>query len=139
MTDIIAISFDEFSATPTSEDAFAPAIYDVEGDGVTYFDGRMSASVSIDHEDGVSALRISTWDSAFPANGHSRMALEWLRERFDRIVVLGAGELDGDGVGDIATSYWQHMRASGLADVILLDDGAELAPDSVEKPGMAAR
>lgn len=138
MTDIIAIPFDEFAAMPFSEERFSPCIYDVASLGVMYYDGRMLASVDVEEDAGSRILFISTWDCDFRGKGYSRIALEWLRERFDQIVVLGAGEIDEDGVGDIATSYWQHIESKGLVDVVLLDDGSEMPLEERGAPGISA-
>ena len=128
MTDTVrTLTEAEFDELAFDDDQFRPGLYDVSQLGLMYVDGRMTASVAVSDDGCGRALRISTWDSRQPGNGHSRAALEWLRTRFDPIIVLGAGELDDDGVGDIATCYWLHMRASGLVDTIILDDGSELA------------
>jgi hypothetical protein len=124
------ISYDEFAALPFAEFPFSPCLYDVEGMGVMYRDGRMIAAVDIEAEGELSVLAISTWDCDFRGKGYSRVSLEWLRERFDRTVIYGAGEIDEDGVGDIATGYWIAMHEKGLVHTIFLDDGSEITPEA---------
>lgn len=131
MTEAVTkISYDEFTRLPFAESPFSPCLYDVEGMGVMYGDGRMIASVDVEAEADLSVLKISTWDCDVRGKGYSRAALEWLRGRFDRIVIYGAGEIDEHGVGDIATGYWLAMHEKGLVHTILLDDGSELTPET---------
>lgn len=131
------ISLSNFDALPLTEERFSPCIYDVTGLGTMYVDGRLTASVDVTDDAGLSVLGISTWDCGYPGNGYSLAALDWLRTRFDRIVVYGAGEVDEAGVGDIATAYWLHMHEKGLVDVILLDDGSEITPETYNAPSVS--
>lgn len=107
---------------------FKPRFYE-EGGVWFYEDGRVLASV--DFADipadagGGRALTISEWSSEHRNQGHSVAALTWLREQFRVITANGVGTLD-DGVGDIATYYWAHMKRRGLVDVLLDDNGREL-------------
>lgn len=105
---------------------FFPRIYD-DG-GRFYADGRVFGAVDDWESGGVRALTISEWSSYFPGEGHTKRALRWLREQgFQRIVANGVGLIE-DGVGDIATAYWQHMHAHGLVDALLDDAGKDITP-----------
>jgi hypothetical protein len=77
-----------------------------------------------------SEVTIHEWESATPGVGHTRTALKWLREKFATITACGVGEADEDGVWDIATCYWIHMRKLGLVDRLLDDHGADVPLDA---------
>lgn len=112
----------------TSTSAFDPQLTGTPDD-LYYEDGVVLGAIhSSTLPDGTRALRIDEWSCEDPGKGHADRALRWLRERHDHITVNGAGELDEDGIGDIATLYWLRQREKGLVDIILLDDGTELAP-----------
>ena len=73
--------------------------------------------------------------SDFRNRGCSAQALGWFREQgFTTIVANGVGTLDEDDDGnlvrDIATMYWAHMKAKGLVDVLLDNEGTELEVDA---------
>jgi hypothetical protein len=106
--------------------AFAPRLFTEYG-ALRYEDGRVTGALVVGKSaEGKSTLVIYDWESEDPGNGHTIPALTWLRERYDVITASGIGELDEDGVGDIATIYWEHMRAKGLVDILILDNGTEL-------------
>lgn len=106
--------------------AFTPAIFHDPGIGQCYEDGRMVASVDVFDTDGTKGIVIHEWTSTYPRHGHSTQALQWLRDQgFRRIVANGVGLIE-DGVGDIATAYWQRMYAKGLVDVLLDDNGVDI-------------
>ncbi|NTF18034.1 hypothetical protein G6L37_06425 [Agrobacterium rubi] len=132
------VSENQFGDIHLSEERFSPCIYDVAELGLMYVDGRMIAAVEIDNHAGLNTLAISTWDCDIRGKGYSRVALEWFRDRFDLIVVHGAGEIDEDGVGDIATGYWEHMLGSGLVDTVFLDNGSELVIQPCNASGRSA-
>lgn len=105
---------------------FTPAIFFEPGIGQCYEDGRMVASVDVFDAEGTKGIAIQEWSSTYPRHGHSTQALQWLRAQgFGRIVANGVGLIE-NGVGDIATGYWQHMYARGLVDVLLDDNGADI-------------
>ena len=118
---------------PQAIPSFEPRIY--EKDGVQYYeDNRVWGSIdSSVLEGGTRSLAIYEWSSHIPSHGHTSEALQWLRERHDHITAIGVGELDEDGVGDIATSYWERMREKGLADTLILDDGTVFEPRKLTK------
>lgn len=109
---------------------FAPRIHeDTPGSGQLYEDGRVYGDVESGLlPDGSRFLRIHEWTSREPSQGHTNEALTWLRERHKVITVVGAGSIE-DGVGDIATFYWEHQYLKGLVDKILLDDGTVFQPE----------
>lgn len=129
---------DEIAAARAARSpAFEPKIgpLGLSGD-LFYTDGRVIGAVDLWEDAGRKGITIHEWSSHLHGRGHTVEALTWLRERFDVIVANGVGSVE-DGVGDIATAYWEHMRSKGLADVLVLDDGSELAPsapDGVDLP-----
>jgi hypothetical protein len=54
------ISYDEFAKLPFAESPFSPCLYDVEGIGVMYRDGRMIAAVDVEAEEELSVLAKAT-------------------------------------------------------------------------------
>ena len=112
------------------EPVFAPRIY--EEDGCRFYeDGFVFGAVDefTDSADWSTGLVISEWSSYRPGEGNTTRALEWLRERYPKIIANGVGSaeiVDGRKVWDTATVYWQHMREKGLVDVLMDDDGIEL-------------
>jgi hypothetical protein len=109
---------------------FAPRIHVDRGEWF-YDDGRVHGAVDeYDEPGGRKGFVIHEWTSYRPGNGHTVEALTWLRSRYDVIKANGVGSVDEDGVGDIATAYWEHMREKGLVDVLVLDDGTELPPSA---------
>lgn len=118
------VSENEFDAIQI-RDGFEPGLYDVAGVGLFYIDGCMTASIGIEGRNS-EQLQIFSWDSENPGQGHSRRALQWLRDRFEVIIAVGAGETDDVDGPDISLNYWSYMMDQGLVDVVLLDDGTEL-------------
>lgn len=87
----------------------------------------MLAAVDTADIPGGKSLVIHEWSSHFRSQGHSTQALQWLRTQgFTHIVANGVGLIE-DGVADIATYYWLHMRAKGLVDLLLDDDGDDIS------------
>jgi hypothetical protein len=112
---------------------FSPRIYDEPGTGRIYEDGRVLGAVDDWEAEGVRGLTISEWSSSFPGEGHTMQALNWLRRQgYQRIVANGVGLIE-DGVGDIATAYWQNMHSQGLVDVLLDDEGTDITPATQDK------
>lgn len=134
---VTKISFEDFDQLPRTANEFNPGIFDVTGLGRMYQDGRMYATVDIEEEQGTRTLEIYTWDCDFRGKGYSGIALKWFREHFEKVVVYGAGDVDEDGVGDVATGHWLHMLEKGLVDAVFLDDGRELLPDAEKETGMS--
>ena len=111
---------------------FAPRFFK-DGGGQWYEDGRVHGAVDFtDIPGGGRALLISEWSSTVHGQGHTVEALEWLRTQFAVITANGVGTVD-DGVGDISTYYWAHMKRRGLVDELIDDNGAylDVGPDSV--------
>lgn len=107
---------------------FAPRIYQEPMVGGFYDDGRVFGAVDEVEFDAGRALCISEWTSRHPGLGHTRVALQWLREQgFQTITANGVGLIE-DGVGDISTMYWQHMHSIGLVDILLDDNGLDVTP-----------
>ena len=106
---------------------FEPRISRAHGQ-TEYEDGRVYGSIEIWMAEDRAGVTIFEWSSLDMGKGHTTAALKWLRDRFDIIVANGVGTVD-DGVGDIATVYWEHMRSKGLVDTLVLDDGNELPSD----------
>jgi hypothetical protein len=106
--------------------AFEPSFVAEPGCGLEYRDGRMVAAVDIAVLPDGKSIVIHEWSSLFPSRGHSKQALKWLRsEGFTHITANGVGLIE-DGVGDIATAYWQTMHELGLVDVLLDDEGVNI-------------
>lgn len=116
-----------------SQPSFSPRIF-LEHGSLFYEDGRVSGAVDEWERDGQRGLTIHEWNSHEPGFGHTTEALRWLRDRYEVLVANGVGEIDEDGVGDIATAYWEHMRTRGLVDILVLDDGTELPPPVIPRP-----
>ena len=98
-----------------------------------YEDGRVHGAVDFSElEGGGRALLISEWSSSFLGRGHTVEALNWLRSQFSVITANGVGTIE-DGVGDISTYYWAHMKRCGLVNELIDDNGAylDVGPDSV--------
>lgn len=133
------ISFEDVDRLPRTEEDFNLGTFDVQGLGRIYQDGRMYATVDIEEEQGRRTLEIYAWDCDFRGKGYSSVALEWLREQFEKVVVYGAGDLDEDGVGDVATGDWLQMLEKGLVEAVFLDDGTELMPDAARETGMSLK
>lgn len=111
---------------------FNPRFITSPGMGHYFEDGRMVAAVDVHEEDGRKSIVISEWSSLFPGNGHSEEALKWLRSQgFKSITANGVGLIE-DGVGDIATVYWQHMHSKGLVDTLIDDDGIDVTPPLIQ-------
>lgn len=106
-------------------EAFNPRIEHGMGE-TRYEDGRVSGAIEIWMEEDRPAVTIFEWSSFDTGRGNTTAALSWLRSRFSIIVAHGVGTVD-DGVGDISTVYWEHMRSKGLVDELVLDDGSVLA------------
>lgn len=107
---------------------FEPRIYYEPGTGDFYEDGFVLGAVDRGEHAGGLSLVIHEWSSHQPGKGHSKRALQWLRSQgFTHIVANSVGLIE-DGVGDIATAYWQHMHECGLVDVLLDDDGVDITP-----------
>lgn len=107
--------------------SFDPRISRRHGETV-YEDGRVFGAVEVWMQEDRAGVTIFEWSSLDVGKGHTTAALKWLRDRFDIIVASGVGSVD-EGVGDIATVYWEHMRSKGLVDTLVLDDGNELPVD----------
>lgn len=107
--------------------AFAPRIFTEHG-AEWYDDGRVFGAVDTGLFDGSRTICISEWSSNFPGNGFTTQALEWMRgQGFEHITANGVGMIE-DGVGDIATAYWEHMHSLKLVDTLLDDLGADVTP-----------
>lgn len=106
--------------TPT----FSPNL-SFEGDFGIYQDGRVHGVVQPFQKEDVRGLIIHEWTSEYHGRGHTLEALRWLRKQYDCIAANGVGLIE-DGVGDISTMYWLHMRKLGLADVLIDDNGMEI-------------
>lgn len=110
----------------TELEIFNPRFVTTPGMGSYYDDGRILAAVDFFEENGKKGIVISEWSSRFHGNGHSTKALEWLKSQgYSTIVANGVGLIE-DGVGDISTTFWQHMHSKGLVDVLIDDDGTEI-------------
>jgi hypothetical protein len=117
----------EDAATPP----FAPHLF-IESGSNMYEDGRVWGAYAIQkHPDGKTKIVIFDWESHDPGKGHTTDALTWLNEKYDGITATGIGELDANGVGDISTAYWKHMREKGLVENLILSNGEELPTDHV--------
>lgn len=115
---------------------FAPQILTSDGQTL-YDDGRVLGSIELWTDGARKGVTIYEWASTDVGMGHTVEALRWLRGHFEIIVASGIGSVE-DGVGDIATVYWDHMRSKGLVDTLILDDGTELARDwqqAIPAPG----
>ncbi|MGJ7523261.1 hypothetical protein ACSFA0_22455 [Variovorax sp. LT1P1] len=107
---------------------FRPRFMSTPGMGDAYDDGRVVGAVDFSEHEGLKAIVISEWTSRFPGLGHTTQALQWIREQgWVQIVANGVGLVE-NGVGDVATGYWLHLREKGLVDVLVDDDGHRLAP-----------
>ncbi|MGY3581465.1 hypothetical protein ACVIGB_000465 [Bradyrhizobium sp. USDA 4341] len=105
---------------------FAPRIWKENG-STFYEDGRVFGAIDEFEEAGKTGLVIHEWTSHAPGYGHTIEALRWLRDRYGNLTANGIGSIDDEGAADIATAYWEHMRDKGLVDLLILDDGTELA------------
>lgn len=112
---------------------FSPRIWTEHG-ATFYEDGRVFGAIDEQADRDKTWLVIHEWTSLDPGNGYTVEALLWLRSRYGTLTANGVGSIDEDGAGDIATAYWEHMRDRGLVDVLILDDGSELAPPSRSLP-----
>ncbi|HIH2751013.1 TPA: hypothetical protein ACYLN4_006839 [Burkholderia lata] len=105
-----------------------------EGRELFYRDGRILGAVDTGIAEGTKLITISEWSSFFPNRGHTKAALQWLRDQgYSIITANGVGtldDIDGKLVGDISTAYWAKMHQAGLVDVLIDDDGNALAVDS---------
>lgn len=90
-----------------------------------YEHGPVWGVMTAEEREGKLYLAIYEWNCQDPGRGHAAEALTWLRARFDHISVIGIGELDEEGVGDISTVYWERQVEKGRVDAIFLDDGTE--------------
>ena len=113
---------------PSDAPAFTPRIFDTPGMGRQYEDGRIIAAIETDEGASGKSIVIHEWSSQFQGAGHTTQALRWFREQgFTTIVANGVGMIE-DGIGDVATIYWQHMQSKGLVDELYDDEGALLEP-----------
>jgi hypothetical protein len=127
------VTIRQCSPRVTDVTPFSPRIWTEHG-ATFYEDGRVFGAID-EHKEGNKAfLVIHEWTSREPGNGHTVEALRWLRARYSALMADGVGSIDEDGIGDIATGYWEHMRERGLVDVLILDDGSELAPPTRSFP-----
>lgn len=111
-----------------SAPAFRPSFVRTPGMGLVYEDGRITAAVDITEVDGKKHLAICEWTSLHRGKGYTCDALRWFRSSgFNTIAAVGVGLIE-DGVGDIATAYWQHMHGKGLVDVLIDDEGVDITP-----------
>lgn len=100
---------------------FNPRIF-TSAEGEFYDDGFVLAAI----DRASSSLVIHEWSSRQPGNGNTRRALGWLRDQgYTQITANGVGLIE-DGIGDIATAYWQHMLQLGLVDTLLDDEGQDI-------------
>lgn len=104
---------------------FKPTLVGVGGKLYQYDDGRIYGMLVVRDTPAGPAVNITDWNAhhRYRAAGHSVTALRWLRERYVQIVAVSVGTLDEDGVGDIATGYWAHMKCRGLLDELIDDNG----------------
>lgn len=109
---------------------FRPRIYDEPGIGTLYDDGRVLGTVHGMIIDQKRTLVITEWTAQFLYQGHTKTALQWFRqEGFESIIASSVGLIE-DGVGDAATSYWEHIHSLGLVDILLDDNGDDITPKS---------
>jgi len=108
---------------------FNPSFIERPGFGAFYEDGRVTAAIDQDvHETG-KMLVIHEFSSRETRMGHAREALQWIRQQgFTVIVANGVGLIES-GVCDISTSFWLHMHAEGLVDILLDDLGDDVTPE----------
>lgn len=100
---------------------FKPRIF--QQGGVSFYeDGRVFGAVDITGE----CFVISEWSSHFHGRGHTAEALEWIRSQGYAVIAANGVGMIEDGEGDISTYYWEHMRAKGLVDVLIDDEGVEI-------------
>lgn len=105
-----------------------------DGRGLFYRDGRIEGAVDTGIADGAKLITISEWSSFFPNRGHTKAALQWLRDQgYSAITANGVGtldDIDGELVGDISMAYWSHMHQAGLVDTLIDDEGNTLVVDA---------
>jgi hypothetical protein len=112
------------------EPPFTPQLFDRPGEGLFYENGRVLGAVDLF----AGGVVISEWSSLYPGKGHTKQALQWLREQgFTTIVANGVGTID-DGIGDSATAYWERMLEHGLVDVLLDDHGTDITDWARQRP-----
>lgn len=114
--------------------AFAPRFdHDAMGNCFYRDDHVYGAVKAFECEEG-RGIAISQWASFVRGRGDTVRALEWLRERFQRIVAVQPANETGDGM---ATAYWQHMHSKGLVDALLDRDGFEISLEQQRVDEMA--
>ena len=78
-----------------------------------------------------SKVRVLGWHSLYPGKGNTKTAMKELKSEYDSVEVHGVHTSN-----QMIVSYWLHMKALGLVDTVLDEDGAKI-PDDFLKPSRA--
>jgi hypothetical protein len=101
---------------------FDPRLIPAEG-MYHYSDGRVSGVLDMGPDWAV----IYEWSSAIKGQGHTVMALAWLRENGASTITafnMGMPPEGGEALSPHA-AYWLRMRERGLVQILIDDDGNE--------------